>query len=106
MKNTLSLKTKSPFLDIALKTCLFQEIKMTNEIEGVRRTRRELQEAYAQTEHKNRSGKFVGQMRQYLKLRNSTHSSFPKDSYEIRMIYDNLWYEDVLRIDPENKLEG
>ncbi|MDE5757916.1 MAG: Fic family protein, partial [Allobaculum sp.] len=95
-----------PVLDIALKNCLFREIEMTNEIEGVHSTRKELQEAYAQTEDKNSTSKFVGQMRQYRKLRDGTNSNFPKDCHELRAIYENLLYQDVLREDPENKLDG
>lgn len=96
-----------PVLKTVMKSCIFQEIEMTNEIEGVHSTRRELQEAYDKSKEKDSHGKFVGQMRQYVKLWNGTNSRFPKSCDEIRSIYDHLLYEDVLRDNPvDNKLDG
>lgn len=98
---------KIPVLQTILKNCLFKEIEMTNEIEGIHSTRRELQEAYDKSKEKNGHGKFVGQMRQYRNLVNGLNASFPKSCHEIRAIYDNLLYEDVLRGDPiNNKFDG
>lgn len=96
-----------PVLDIAMNNCVFQEIEMTNEIEGIHSTRRELQEAYTKSKDKTSKGKFVGQMRQYVRLVNKSNSRFPRSCYEIRYIYNNLLYEDVLRADPvNNRLDG
>lgn len=95
-----------PVLDTVMNNGIFQEIEMTNEIEGIHSTRRELQEAYTKAQDKNSSGKFVGQMRQYVKLRYGMNSNFPKNCYEIRAIYDDLLSEDVLRVDSGNKLDG
>ncbi len=102
-----AFETEIPVLDTVMNSCIFQEIEMTNEIEGVHSTRRELQEAFDKSKDKNGHGKFVGQMRQYIRLVNGTSSKFPKNCLELRSIYDNLLYEDVLRENPiENRLDG
>ncbi len=91
------------------KKCLIDEIVITNKIEGVHSSRKEIGEALdileTQSQSKGREKRFLGLVNKYLKLINSEHISL-KSCNDIRDIYDEIFLDEVLHDDPSNKPDG
>lgn len=82
---------------------LVDEIQSTNDIEGVRSTRKEIGEA---VEHRNSKGniRFKGIVNMYLNFGDKNYQSI-KDITRIREIYDELFSEDIPKEEqPDGKL--
>ncbi len=91
------------------KKCLIDEIVITNKIEGVHSSRKEIGEALdileTQSERKGKQHRFVGLVNKYLKL--IEREPIPLNNcVDIRNIYDEVFLEEVVREDPENKPDG
>lgn len=91
------------------KKCLIDEIVLTNKIEGVRSSRKEIGEALdileEQSEKKSRHTRFVGLVNKYMKLMSAEH--IPLDTcQDIRDIYDEIFLEEVVREDSGDKPDG
>ncbi len=91
------------------KKCLIDEIVITNKIEGVHSSRKEIGEALdileTQSEAKGKQKRFLGLVNKYLKLINSEHISL-ESCKDIRDIYDELFLQEILHEDPKNKPDG
>lgn len=89
------------------RRCLVDEIVLTNDIEGVNSTRREIHEVLEKLESKeNKQRKrFDGLVRQYLRLRKS--ATIPLTScQELRDLYDELVLPDILQDNPADCPDG
>lgn len=85
--------------------CLIDEIVITNDIEGVNSTRREIHAVLDKLEDKRQPVRFEGQVRKYLMLQNSQSISL-NTSKDIRNIYNDLVLSEVKNEDPENAPDG
>lgn len=85
--------------------CLIDEIVLTNNIEGVHSTRKEISEILQDLSKNNKRGRFVGLVKKYvLLMKNETLSlQIPKD---IRKIYDDIFYEEIKATDPDDLPDG
>ena len=91
------------------KKCLIDEIVITNKIEGVHSSRKEIGEALdileTQSKNKGKHQRFVSLVNKYLKL--IKHEFVSLDSCkDIRDIYDEVFVEEVILEDPNNKPDG
>ena len=91
------------------KKCLIDEIVITNKIEGVHSSRKEIGEALdileAQSMAKGTHRRFLGLVNKYLKLIKSEDISI-QNCKDIRDIYDEVFLEEVIYEDPSNKPDG
>lgn len=91
------------------KKCLIDEIVLTNKIEGVRSSRKEIGEALdileEQSAQKTKHARFLGLVNKYMKLMEAER--IPLDTcQDIRDIYDEIFLEEVIREDSGNKPDG
>lgn len=98
------LTSQIPALDTLLMRCLIKEIQMSNEIEGVHSSRKELL-AIQNSADKDIHTRFAGQLRQYRQLLRSK-PAVPEDSSGIRALYDALLIEDIRAVSSENLPDG
>lgn len=86
-------------------SCLIDEIVITNEIEGVHSTRREIGEVLELLEHNDRRGRFLGIVQKYALLQ--TRPNIPLETcQDIRSLYDDLVLEEVRATDPDSIPDG
>lgn len=75
--------------------CLIDEIVLTNGIEGVRSTRREIDDALQLLAKRSKSGRFLGIVGKYRVLR--TREQIPVETCaDVRALYDELVLDEVL----------
>ena len=91
------------------KKCLIDEIVITNKIEGVHSSRKEIGEALdvleAQSRSKGKHQRFIGLVNKYLKL--MAQEKIPlQTSQDIRSIYDEVFLEEVIHEEPTNAPDG
>ncbi len=85
--------------------CLVDEIKLTNDIEGVYSTRKELTSVLKEVTAKGKKKRFYGLVNKYLML--ARGGDFPlSTSADIRAIYDDLVLREVTEDCPDNKPDG
>ncbi len=91
------------------KKCLIDEIVITNKIEGVHSSRKEIGEALdileAQTRNKGKRQRFLSLVNKYLKLITREEISL-QNCEDIRKIYDEVFLEEVIRENPTNRPDG
>lgn len=91
------------------KKCLIDEIVITNKIEGVHSSRKEIGEALnileSQSEHKGKRRRFVSLVNKYLKLIKQENIPLA-NCRDIRNIYDEVFLEEVVYEEPTNKPDG
>lgn len=91
------------------KKCLIDEIVLTNDIEGIHSSRREIGEALSvlesQSEEKKRKTRFIGLVNKYLKL-NSGEEVPLSTCEDIRKLYDEIVLKEVKEEDPDNIPDG
>ena len=85
--------------------CLIDEILLTNNIEGVHSTRKEIGEILQDLSTHDRRNRFVGLVAKYAVLENDNTMSF-KTCQDIRKVYDDIFYEEIKATDPENLPDG
>ena len=99
----------SSFPDIAIEQfttrCLIDEILLTNDIEGVHSTRKEIGEILQDLSTHNKRNRFVGLIAKYVMLERRQPMSF-KTCQDIRKVYDDIFYEEIKANDPENLPDG
>lgn len=99
----------SSFPDIAIEQfttrCLIDEILLTNDIEGVHSTRKEIGEILQDLSTHNKRNLFVGLIAKYVMLERRQPMSF-KTCQDIRKVYDDIFYEEIKANDPENLPDG
>lgn len=89
--------------DCYSRNCLIDEIMMTNDIEGVRSTRKEIIDVI-ETRNKDKSSRFKGLIRKYLMLLKTDSQDIALNSCEdIRALYDEIV---LAEIDSKNKPDG
>lgn len=85
--------------------CLTDEIVLTNNIEGVHSTRKEINEILSDLSTKDRKKRFVGLVKKYVTL--SQNEEIPlQTSRDIRRIYDDIFYDEINATDPSNLPDG
>lgn len=83
-----------------IKTCIIDEIQKTNEIEGVRSTRKEIKEAY-----ENRGNRFKGIVNKYQKLISQEDIKL-STCEDIRNLYNDLVLQEVVEENEDNRPDG
>lgn len=83
---------------------LIDEIRLTNDIEGVYSTRKEIQ-ALLDTDHSRESKRFAGLVNSYLMLTEPKKFTLSTCD-DVRKIYDALVANDVLLENPDDALDG
>ncbi len=87
------------------RRCLIDEIVLTNSIEGVRSTRKEISKLLDELGQKSRGKRFYGLVQKYHML--MTKEELPLDSCkDVREIYDELALAEVTQEEPENVPDG
>lgn len=91
------------------KKCLIDEIVLTNKIEGVHSSRKEINDALEvlekQSSEKGKHQRFIGLVNKYLKL--MTKEEIPLETcQDIRDIYDEIFLDEVIAEDPQNAPDG
>lgn len=87
------------------KKCLIDEIKLTNDIEGVYSTRKELYSVLKEMNNKGKKKRFYGILNKYSMLMDD--EEFPlRTSDDIRSIYDDLVLSEVVEDYPDNAPDG
>lgn len=93
---------------IALKQyinkCLIDEIVITNNIEGVHSTRKEIGEILDDLEGKS-DKRFFGLVKKYNALITGTYVSI-KDSRDVRALYDEMFLSEIIEENPKDAPDG
>lgn len=87
------------------KRCLIDEIILTNNIEGVYSSRKEITTLLNELETKSRGKRFIGLVQKYLMLQNENEISF-ENCNDIRALYNDLVYYEVQEDNPNNLPDG
>lgn len=91
------------------KKCLIDEIVITNKIEGVHSSRKEIGEALdileTQSKARGTHQRFLGLVNQYLKLIKNEPVAL-ESCKDIRAIYDEVFLDEVVNEDPRNRPDG
>lgn len=83
--------------------CLISEIILTNNIEGVHSTRKEISSILKSLEKQNKRRRFVGLVRKYAVMDSAIPIRTPQD---IRKIYDDIFFDEIKDADPDNLPDG
>ena len=85
--------------------CLIDEIVVSNNIEGVFSTRREINKIFNDISRTQKNKRFVGLVNKYKILIQG--GNIPLDNYQdIRKIYDDIFLEEIKEYDPQNIPDG
>lgn len=85
--------------------CLIDEIVISNNIEGVHSTRKELSAILNDLSEKNKRQRFYGLVNKYKAL--MTTDSIPLEKCEdVRKIYDDIFLDEIKQDDPKNVPDG
>lgn len=85
--------------------CLIDEIVLTNNIEGVHSTRKEISEILQDLSKNNKRERFVGLVNKYVLL--MKNETLPLQTPEdVRKIYDDIFYEEIRATDSEDLPDG
>jgi len=101
----LAFKLPNIALDQYARRCLIDEIILTNDIEGVYSTRREIGSILSDLEKKNQKNRFFGLVNKY-KMLNEYQVIDLRTSQDVRNLYDELFYQEILAEDPEDLPDG
>lgn len=106
-KQILSLEYKLPFQAVEnfAETCLIGEIVLTNDIEGVSSTRREVSDTLALLKANDRHGRFAGIVQKY-QLLGSTPKIELATCQNVRELYDEIVLDEVIAENPNNAPDG
>ena len=87
------------------KKCIVDEIRLTNDIEGVYSTRKELTSVLNEMNNKGKKKRFYGLIKKYSML--ASDDNFPLNtSTDIRDIYNDLVLKEVVEDCPDNVPDG
>ena len=96
-------------IDQYSKKCLIDEIVITNKIEGVHSSRKEIGEALdvleTQSKTRGKRQRFISLVNKYLKLIKNEFISM-ENCKDIRDIYDEVFLEEVINEEPSNNPDG
>ena len=103
------LKLRNELPGIALsqftRRCLIDEIVLTNSIEGVNSTRRDIDDILDDLKGRDHKKRFQGLVQKYLMLQNDSKLSL-STCEDIRRIYDDLVLKEVCEEDPKDRPDG
>ena len=85
--------------------CLVDEIILTNDIEGVYSSRREINSILSELQTKSRGKRYMGLVQKYLMLQNDETMSF-NSCNDIRNLYNDLVYFEIEEDNPDNLPDG
>ena len=107
-KDILRLEAALPqrALDSYRDSCLIDEIVLTNEIEGVHSTRREIGEVLERLKQNDRRGRFFGIVQKYALLLQTRPDIALRTCADVRDVYDDLVLAEVRISDPHNVPDG
>lgn len=88
-----------------IESCLIDEIKASNDIEGVRSTRKEIMEAFEQKSKPKEYVRLWGIVNKYKKILNYDNISL-RTSQDIRSLYDDFILEEIIRDNPKDAPDG
>lgn len=105
--NLVSLYNKLPKLamDQFWVQCIIEEIQATNEMEGVRSTRKEIRKAFVDIINGEKAKRFDTVINKYLNVGKS-ESWLLLSSKDIRTLYDYFVLDEVKREDPQDVPDG
>lgn len=103
LKLVLSLPGKA--IKSYMEACLIDEIVLTNEIEGVNSTRREIGDVLERLAKNDKRGRFRGLVQKYLMLSSGQRISV-ESCENIRAIYNDLVLEEVMGANKEDVPDG
>lgn len=101
--NNLTSATPKIALQQYIKKCLIDEIVLTNEIEGVVSTRKDINEILENTENKNK--RLTGLVNKYLKLCSEENIDIITCN-DVRNVYNDLLWEEIQDDDKLNLPDG
>ncbi len=85
--------------------CLIDEIVISNNIEGVHSTRKEINAILTDLSVKNKRQRFYGLVKKYAAL--LSNEDIPIETCrDIRKIYDDIFLDEIRATDPENEPDG
>lgn len=87
-----------------IEKCLIDEIVITNNIEGVHITRKEIREILGDLEGKSNK-RFYGLVNKYVALLTVNNFSIRKSS-DIRILYDEMFLSEIIAEDPKDAPDG
>lgn len=85
--------------------CLIDEIVLTNNIEGVHSTRKQISEILYDLSKTNNRKRFAGLVNKYSTLMNNEKIVLSKPE-DIRKIYDDIFYEEIMNADSSDLPDG
>lgn len=85
--------------------CLIDEIILTNNIEGVHSTRKEINAILQDLSHNNKRQRFLGLVKKYILLVDDEEIPM-NNCRDIRKIYDDIFYEEIKDSNPDNLPDG
>lgn len=85
--------------------CLIDEIILTNDIEGVYSSRREINSVLSELKTKSQGKRYMGLVQKYLMLQNDETMSF-ETCEDIRSLYNDLVYPEIKEDNPDNLPDG
>lgn len=88
-----------------LEQCFIEEIQATNDIEGVRSTKREIKDAVIDIKNGEKTKRFGSVISKYFSLLSDTSIDF-RNSRDIRRFYDLFILEEVVNEDPDERPDG
>lgn len=101
IKSVLPIKALEQFA----QSLLVDEIKLTNEIEGVRSTKREIQDIIDAEKQSSKNKRLFNLVKKYEKL--SSNEQIPLETCEdVRKLYDEIVLPEILQSDEKNKPDG
>lgn len=85
--------------------CIIDEILLTNHIEGVHSTRKEIGEILQDLSAQDKRNRFVGLINKYMALMKGEKLAF-SSCQDIRKVYDDMFYEEIKATDPGDLPDG
>ncbi len=106
-KKIAALASSLPGVAISQFTnkCLIDEILLTNDIEGVHSTRKEISEILSDLSARNKQNRFVGLVTKYVMLEQQKTIAL-HTCQDIRKVYDDIFLEEIKATDPDNLPDG
>lgn len=106
-KSILNLRRALPGKAVEQYTqrCLIDEIILTNDIEGVYSSRKEINSVLIELKNKSRKRRFNGLIKKYLMLQEEAETPL-KTCKDIRELYNELVYSEIAEDDPDNLPDG
>lgn len=103
--NDIACKLPGIAFEQYIKKCLIDEIVLTNEIEGVISTKKDVFAILESTEYEDKHKRLLGLVTKYLKLNTEDNLSI-MTCQDIREIYNDLVLQEILSDDPKNAPDG